>query len=158
MSAAVKILTHPGLCLAFRLALAWLFLGAAWPKLVCPAAFSVSVAAYRIAPDSLINLTAVTLPWTELFVGIGILIGLRVRACALILIGQLLFFIAMLAIAITAGVTAESCGCEVPGFTEEFGWDSVWRDVVFIALAVHVALFDKRGYSVDGLLARRAAG
>ena len=154
MSAALRLLTHPGLGLAFRLVLSWVFLLAAWPKFTCPDAFSVSVAAYRIGPDALVNLAAVTLPWVELAAGLGLLIGWRVRAFALLHIGLELFFMTLLAVAISQGVTAESCGCEVPGFSEEFGWSTVGRDALFLLLAVHVAVFDRDGHSVDGLLAR----
>ena len=155
MKRVVELLTHPGLCLLFRRALGGVFLFAAWPKVICPEAFSVAVAAYRIGPDAWINLAAVTLPWVELAAALGLLVGWRVRAFALLHIGLELFFIAMIVAAIVAGVTQASCGCEVPGFSEEFGWSTVLRDVLFIALAAHVALFDRRGYSIDGLLARR---
>ena len=156
MRPVIALMTHVGLCLLFRAALALVFILAAWPKITCPQAFSVAVAAYRIGPDAWINIAAVTLPWVEIAAGLGLLIGWRVRAFALLHIGLELFFIAMLVAAIVGGVTQASCGCEVPGFSEEFGWGTVLRDVLFLGMAAHVALFDRKGYSIDGLLARRA--
>ena len=75
---------RPGwLTLAARLYLAYVFLLACWFKIADPPAFALSVATYQFLPLSLINITALVMPWTELLAGAMLLLGLRVRAAAL---------------------------------------------------------------------------
>ena len=147
-----RALAHPAPILLARLFLAWILIAASWPKIVCPAAFSVSIAAYRVAPDSIINLLAASIPWIELFVGIGLALGYRTRAFGILTAVMMLGFIAVVGAALLMGVTAESCGCNVPGFSEELGINTLTRDVLFLIMAIYIAVLGGGRWSVDSLI------
>ena len=69
MNALLNWRGHAWLALAARLYLAHVFLFACWFKIIDPAAFALSVATYQLLPLSLINVTALVMPWAELLAG-----------------------------------------------------------------------------------------
>ncbi|NOZ86405.1 MAG: DoxX family membrane protein [Deltaproteobacteria bacterium] len=146
------VLSHPLLLLLLRLFLAFVLIGAAWPKILCPASFSVSVAAYRVAPASIINLAAVCIPWIEFLTGLGLLAGYRTRSFAVLTVLLMTLFCAVIVLALARGVTAESCGCNVPGFSEELGPGTLARDVLFLSAALYLVFFKGGKWSLDRII------
>ena len=61
--------------LALRLVLGGIFIYASLDKIVHPRAFAEIIYNYQILPGSLINLSAVILPWLELFLGLLLISG-----------------------------------------------------------------------------------
>ena len=93
-----------------RLILTRTFVRAAIPKIKDPVAFAVSVNAFRVIGPELSNWVALTLPWLELVIGIGILLP-QIRLSSSILIAALLLaFIGLHASAWIRGLEI-SCGC-----------------------------------------------
>ena len=70
--------------LAARLILGGVFVFASIDKILHPAAFAEAVYNYQILPDSLINLTAIILPWMELVLGSLLIIGIWMPGTVLV--------------------------------------------------------------------------
>jgi putative oxidoreductase len=143
--------------LVLRLWLAWVFLEAAWPKLMQPGTFALSIATYQILPLSLINLMALVLPWLELLAALGLLLGVLTRASALCLIGMTVMFIVAIVIAIKKQIVMTSCGCFAAGAEstmKTLTYAYVWRDLGYLGAAVWVALLDDGRLGLTGLWRR----
>ncbi len=129
--------------LAARLILGGVFVFASIDKILHPAAFAEAVYNYQILPDSLINLTAIVLPWLELVLGSLLIIGVWMPGSVLASNLLLLTFIGVLIYNTSRGLDIH-CGC----FSTEPSEDplSIWtiaRDAVFLVPAVYL-LFASR--------------
>jgi len=96
--------------LAARLTLAGIFIYASLDKIAHPAAFAKDVYNYQILPDALINLTALVLPWLELFLGLCLLAGIWLPGAVLTVNGLLVVFLAALVFNLARGLDI-NCGC-----------------------------------------------
>ncbi|MDM7997253.1 MAG: MauE/DoxX family redox-associated membrane protein [Acidobacteriota bacterium] len=105
MTAALKTLHW--LC---RLILAGVFIYSGYIKLQEPLQFAVAITGYRLVPEGLIFPLATYLPWVEVALGVGILIGWKIRFFSAAAAALLFFFIGVLAITISRGIDA-NCGC-----------------------------------------------
>ncbi len=61
--------------LVLRIILGGIFVYASTDKILHPAAFAEMIYNYQIVPDFLINLSALVLPWLELFIGVCLISG-----------------------------------------------------------------------------------
>ena len=119
------------LALPARIYLGGVFLFACWSKILQPADFALSIATYQILPLSLINLSAIILPWLELLVGLMLVLGLFTRANALLCAGMLLIFIAAISSALYFDLRL-SCGCFASGeAAHEISMVTIWRDLAW---------------------------
>ena len=105
-----RVLSNRWLSIVVRIALGVIFVYSAWPKLSDPPGFAHAIWNYRILPPSGINLTALTLPWLELFAGVALISGLFRRGSAVIVAALLAVFISALALNIARGNPVD-CGC-----------------------------------------------
>ncbi len=105
MTIALKIVHW--LC---RLILAGIFLYSGYVKLQEPLQFAVAISGYKLVPENFIFPLATYLPWLEIILGLGILIGWKIRYFSSAAAALLLFFIVILAITISRGIEA-NCGC-----------------------------------------------
>lgn len=143
---------HAWLGLAARLYLGFVFMYASIHKIADPSAFALDVATYQFLPLSLVNITALMLPWVELIAGILIAIGFRTGAAALLIFGMMAAFMIALAWALYLGLDM-SCGCfassseadPISGFT-------LLRDSFWLFLALYVLIFDRRPIGMDWLI------
>ncbi|MBW2557344.1 MAG: DoxX family membrane protein [Deltaproteobacteria bacterium] len=95
---------------AARWILGIVFIYASLHKILYPAAFAEAVYRYQILPDWLVNLTALVLPWLELFLGVFLIIGLWMPGA--VVISNLLFIIFMSALSYNMARGLDiSCGC-----------------------------------------------
>lgn len=141
---------HSLIALFVRIYLAWVFLSACWFKIVAPASFALDIATYEILPLSLINIMAIWLPWIELFVGVMLLIGLRVRPASLLVAGMMVMFIVALGIALAKGLDM-SCGCFASSGADEdpISILTMLRDAGWLALSLYVLIFDEHPIGVE---------
>ncbi len=103
-------LAHPWLTVRVQIALGAIFVAAALPKIADPPSFAHMIYNYRILPGSLINISALVMPWVELVVGLALILGVWVRPARWIVALLLVTF--MIAIAINLGRgNAIDCGC-----------------------------------------------
>ena len=105
MTVALKILHW--LC---RPILAGIFLYSGYVKIQEPLQFAVAISGYKLVPENFIFPLATYLPWLEVALGLGILIGWKIRYFSLAAAALLLFFIVVLTITISRGIEA-NCGC-----------------------------------------------
>ncbi len=137
-----------------RFLLGGIFLWAAISKVSDVTAFAQEIGNYRVLPASVVNVTAITLPWIELIAASCLILGIWTRGAALVCGGLLIVFTGALGAAIARGLDIE-CGCF--GKSEGggvIGWSTVARDVIFVIPAVMVFLFDRGRYGL-GVLFRR---
>lgn len=144
---------HRWLALFARLYLGGLFVVASWHKILYPGLFALDVATYDLVPLVLVNLTAIILPYLELFAGVMLVVGFRTRTGASLVLGMLLLFTAALLIALARGLDM-SCGCFASQTVEEdpITWMTVFRDMIWILLASYILAFDRNGIGIDRLL------
>ncbi len=144
---------HAWVAVPLRLYLGALFIYAAVHKVADPAAFALDVATYEILPLGLVNLAALTVPWIEVVAGALLLAGWRVRPAALVVAGLLAVFLAALLIALARGLDM-SCGCFASqgAGADPISWRTVLRDLLWLAMAAHVAVFDRAHLSVAQLV------
>ena len=155
-----RFLSWPGhafLALPMRWYLGYVFIAACLHKIAHPGMFAVDVATYDILPLSLTNLMALILPWMELFTGIMLIAGFRVRAAALLIFGMMVMFIVALILALHAGIDM-SCGCfasQGAQGEDPISIKTVFRDLGWLALSLYILLFDANSFGVDRLINKR---
>jgi uncharacterized membrane protein YphA (DoxX/SURF4 family) len=121
-----------------RIILGIIFLFACYDKLLHPQAFAQVIYNYQVLPDSLVNITAILLPWVELVLGLCLIINVCIPGVAVLSNLLLLSFFSMLIFNLTRGLDV-SCGCfsTTPG---ERGSDylTVLRDLSFLVVSGHL--------------------
>ncbi|MBM3317965.1 MAG: DoxX family membrane protein [Candidatus Eisenbacteria bacterium] len=125
-----------GLWLAWacRVALAAVFLLAAYGKILDPYALASSIYAYRVVPAGVAIVTGVVMPALEIVAALALLSGLLWRGGAVVFAAMLAVFIAGLFQAIVRGIDID-CGC----FGKESSPVSFWliaRNYGLILLAL----------------------
>jgi uncharacterized membrane protein YphA (DoxX/SURF4 family) len=140
--AFVGVRTRAILLLALRLGLAAVFITAAIPKIAAPDLFAGNVFNYKILPPWGVNTLALVLPWLELFAGVGLALGVWPRACAWIMAGLMVVFMAAFVSARARGLDI-SCGCFEIG-THAKPTSALWvvvRDMSFLLAALAIVRF-----------------
>lgn len=138
-----------------QIALGFLIVVAALPKLADPPSFAHMIYNYRILPGSLVNVFALVLPWLELLLGVALLLGLWMRTSAALIGLLLLVFIAAISFNLFRG-NAIACGCfdvaaagrSVAERLSDMRWD-ILRDLGMLALAAEV-VFASREKGTSG--------
>jgi uncharacterized membrane protein YphA (DoxX/SURF4 family) len=119
-----------------RLALAAVFLVAAIVKLRQPwLLFAASIDSWQILPAAGVLFVARVLPWTELLLGILLLLGIKMRYVAPFATGLLLIFFSFMVKAYLSGLEID-CGCFGPG--EALGPKTLARDGAMLAVSAWV--------------------
>jgi uncharacterized membrane protein YphA (DoxX/SURF4 family) len=121
-----------------RLFLGGLWLYASHDKILHPEAFAQVVYNYQVLPDTLINFTAVFLPWFELLLGICLIAGIWISGAAVLSTALLTAFAGTLVFNLFRGIDIQ-CGC----FSMQSGSDpanylTVLRDLSFVAVSVYL--------------------
>lgn len=134
---------HKWLVLLARIYLGLIFIFASWHKILDPRIFALDVATYQLLPLWAINGVALVLPWVELLTGTMLLMGLRVRAAALLTALMMLSFILALLWAFHLGLDM-TCGCfasQAAADGDPISWHTVVRDMFWLSLAFYVFTF-----------------
>jgi len=118
-----------------RLILAGVFIYSGYVKVQEPLQFAVAISGYRMVPENLIYPMAKYLPWVEIFLGLAILIGWKIRYFSAATAVLLFFFIVVLAITISRGIEA-NCGCF--GLNEKISPLTILRDSLFLIPALYL--------------------
>ena len=98
------------LIVVIRIVLGSVFLWASFDKIIDPAKFARSIANYHVLPFGIENTIAIVLPWLELFIGSGLILGVMVDGSIVITSVLLVLFNLMISQAILRGFNIE-CGC-----------------------------------------------
>ena len=137
-----NILSNSWIELAARWVLGVTFIYASYSKILAPAAFAKIIYGYDLFPAVLINLTAIILPFIELFTGLALIIGFYPRSAALIVNGMLLVFIISLSINLIRGHEFD-CGCFAidADNASTFSGPLLIRDFVYLAMGVYIFFY-----------------
>lgn len=126
-------------------------------KIADPSAFADSIALYGVIPQILIPYIAIVLPWAELFSGILLASGLRIRAASLLSFTMLCLFTALIGWNVALGRSFE-CGC-IPGLDagpfSRIGWPLLCRNAVLLALTALFFQAKRHPFSIDSFIEKR---
>jgi len=151
--------------LAIRVVLGLMFVYMGANKLADPIIFLKAIRQYHLLPETpgvFLNLSAVVLPWMEIFAGTALLLGLHIRGAALALIIMLGIFtpaVYLRALEIQRETPQSffaiefDCGC---GSGVEVIWTKLLTNIGLFLLAI-AALFSKsRRFCLSMFFERRA--
>ncbi|HEX7874324.1 MAG TPA: MauE/DoxX family redox-associated membrane protein [Sphingobium sp.] len=110
-----------------------IFLTAGAEKLRHRALLPGVIANYRLLPERMTGPVAAILPFAEVAVGAGLIVGLR-PAPVLIAMLLLITFAVAMAINIGRGRRHIDCGCGGPELRQPLGWPLVLRNLALVAL------------------------
>jgi len=122
------------LFLGARFFLGFIFVYASIDKILHPAAFAETIHNYQILPDSLINVTAIVLPWLEFLLGTLLIVGLWMPGAVFTCNALLLVFFATLVFNMARGLDID-CGCFTASTDSSSGGHMIWyllRDGIFL--------------------------
>jgi uncharacterized membrane protein YphA (DoxX/SURF4 family) len=105
-----EALAHPWLTVRVQIALGAIFAAAALPKIADPPSFAHMIYNYRILPGSLVNVSALVMPWVEILTGLALILGVWVRPARWLITAMLIVFIIAISINLGRG-NAIDCGC-----------------------------------------------
>jgi uncharacterized membrane protein YphA (DoxX/SURF4 family) len=121
-----------------RIGLGIMFIYAGYDKIFHPGEFAQAVYNYQLLPDSLINITAVVLPWFERVLGLFLVTGFWLEGCAVASSALLFVFLSVMGINMARGLNIH-CGCF--SVTAESAMD-IWtllRDSFLLLISVLLA-------------------
>jgi putative oxidoreductase len=129
-----------------RLAVAAVFIYAAYDKVWRPAEFAQAVATYELVPIWMVNASSAVLAWLELIIGGFLIFGIAIRAAALWTTGLLLFFIGLM---IYSGLTGAGydCGC-FPGGGHPAGYETALRDLAILVPSLWLVFIPGRWLAI----------
>ena len=121
---------NPYLILLIRCLLGLVFVYASYDKILDPGKFARDIANYHIVPFGLENSIAIILPWLELLIGVGIILGIFLDGSVVLSGSFLILFICMIFQAMMRGFNIE-CGCGLKE-GEMVGWSKILENIVFL--------------------------
>lgn len=127
-------LGHPWLVRGARIAIGVIFGVAGLAKIGDVSAFAEQIHNFRIAPIALENLLAMTLPWIEVVAALGLILGVRARAGALLTTGMLVVFTVAVVAAVARGLDIE-CGCFGTADASQVGLRKILENLGMLAIA-----------------------
>ena len=129
-----------------RIILGAVFLWASFGKILEPGDFARSISNYHIVPFGIENIIALILPWLELLIGMGLILGIMVDGSVQISAILLIMFILMIGQAMLRGFNIE-CGCGLKE-GEMIGLNKILENIVFIGGAYIVMQTRKRFFEI----------
>lgn len=136
-----SLLSNKFLLLIIRFILGFVFIYAGAEKILEPGLFANSISNYRLVPELLLNLIAVTLPWIELITGIFLVFGIAVKENAIIINILLVLFIVMIAISLFRGLNIE-CGCFGTAGGTKISVYKIIENILLFAVGGHLIKYD----------------
>jgi len=124
------------LLLALRIIVGGVFVYAGAVKALDPLDFAQNVRNFRVVGQTLSFLTALVLPWIEIFAGLLLAAGFMKRAAALLVALMLVFFIGLTAATIVRGLDVD-CGC-FGALSRKAGWSLIVEDGVLLFMTIQV--------------------
>ncbi|MEW5807711.1 MAG: MauE/DoxX family redox-associated membrane protein [Acidobacteriota bacterium] len=123
----------------FRIAIGIVFIYASFDKIAHVSDFGRVVHNYRMLPYYAENILAIMLPWIELFAGIFLILGYRMRGSALVLALLLSVFIVAISLALFRGLDI-SCGCFNTKEGMKISLELLLRDSLMLIMTVSILL------------------
>jgi putative oxidoreductase len=139
-SIAAGLFTSKYVALCFRFYLGGVFIYASMYKIGYPLEFAENIASYQLVPFWAVNLMAIVMPWTELICGILLVVGLRSKSAVAMIAGMLILFSLAILLSLARNIPI-GCGC-FHSMEEPMSWTTLTRDLLWLAMAIHVYRFD----------------
>jgi len=134
METGQNTVTYRVIELAARIVVGLVFLLYGLDKIAHPDDFARAIANYRLLPEALINLVAVTLPWVECVCGLLLLAGQWVRSAALVSAFLLGVFVVAVSITLARGLDI-ACGCLDADAGRKVGFKLLVEDLLLLVAA-----------------------
>jgi len=142
---------YPYFLLVVRIVIGFIFLYASWDKIKHPSEFSEIVSNYKLLPYVLINIFSLILPWIEFVCGVGLIIGLRIKSCSLLLSILILIFIIALSINWARGLDI-NCGCFSTDTQIKYSFPSlIARDIIILFFIIILIRENNFIFAIDNL-------
>jgi len=137
--------------LAARLILGGVFVYAGFLKAVAPAEeFAYAIETYRVVPQNLALLLALTVPWLEIYLGVFLIAGLSGRLSALLTGAMVIGFEGLLLQAALRHLPVTSCGCFGASKSNSLGYELL-QNLLLLGLAAAAFRHGKK-ISLDALM------
>ena len=130
------IKVYPIFILITRILLGLIFIIASIDKIIDPAGFARDISNYHFVPFGFENIIAIILPWLELFIGLGLILGIMVDGASVISGILLILFIILIFQATIRGFNID-CGCGLKE-GEIVGWRKIFEDLILLLGAYFV--------------------
>jgi putative oxidoreductase len=152
----IRIITDKRVVLLFRLILGVIFIYASIDKIAHPDQFARIVYNYKILPQFLINIFAVTLPWVEFLAGLFLILGIFTESASLLVSFLFIIFIIATSVNLFRGVDL-NCGCfsTDPAGKKE-GASLLIKDFIFLFLGTMVFFFNKNFAALSALFQKKS--
>ena len=132
----MKTKVYPVFILITRILLGLIFIIASIDKIIDPAGFARDISNYHFVPFGFENIIAIILPWLELFIGLGLILGIMVDGASVISGILLILFIILIFQATIRGFNID-CGCGLKE-GELVGWRKIFEDLIFLSGAYFI--------------------
>jgi len=129
------------LTILFRIVLGTVFIWASFDKIIDPEKFARNISNYHIVPFGFENTIAIILPWLELLIGSGLILGVMVDGSVLISLFLLFLFNILIAQAILRGFNIE-CGCGLKE-GQMVGFGKIFENFLLVIMAFLLFYRDK---------------
>ena len=135
--------------LVARMMLGMVFIYASYDKLFHPKAFAEIIYHYQILPDRLINITAISLPWLELLMGVFLIIGFWLSGTVIWCNFLLFAYIGALSFNLARGLDID-CGCFSTAGGRSISIETILWDVVFLVVSIYLSVIVFKSRSDEG--------
>jgi uncharacterized membrane protein YphA (DoxX/SURF4 family) len=130
-----------------------LFIVYGYEKIISPKDFAHSIMNYQMMPDAYANLFALALPWIEVSCGVLLVLGVRLRASALLTALMLVVFIVAIGVAMARGLEI-NCGCSA--HSEPVGIPKILEDAGYLILTIVVYLYPSKFMTLESYLTKQS--
>ena len=127
---------YPFMDVLIRFIIGAIFIWASYDKIIDPGKFAREISNYHVVPFGLENIIAITLPWIELFIGVGLIAGIYIDANSFIAGVLLLIFNILVFQAMVRGFNIE-CGCGLKE-GQMVGYGKLFENFLLLAGCVFV--------------------
>lgn len=143
----IKYFNNPILVLIFRIIVGFVFLSFGASKINITEKFVNEIANYGLAPEFMLNISAIILPWLEIVVGLCLILGVRIRSNAILAAFLLIVFIAAVLYAMAMGLDI-NCGCSST-HPQKVGIPKVLENTGLLILSIFMIIFPNSKFSLE---------
>ncbi len=142
-----KLLNNEYVLLICRIIVGLMFIVVGVGKIANPEEFAQEIANYQILPYLFVNITAIIVPWIELFAGILLLLGVQTKSSSIVIAVMTVVFTIAVIIAIAKGLNIE-CGCYSNIASQQVGLPKVLENIGLLILTFIIILSDNKKFSL----------
>ncbi|HAW07859.1 MAG TPA: hypothetical protein DCW42_01620 [Bacteroidetes bacterium] len=142
-----KLLNNEYVLLICRIIVGLMFIVVGVGKIANPEEFAQEIANYQILPYLFVNITAIIVPWIELFAGILLLLGVQTKSSSIVIAVMTVVFTIAVIIAIAKGLNIE-CGCYSNIASQQVGLLKVLENIGLLILTFIIILSDNKKFSL----------